>query len=79
MRIDVGRLPADCRTLGALAAKAGRLSFGRLVRQGADARDSRIWKAMVETLSDFANVPADQITRETCFLQSCLNSANTAA
>lgn len=79
IRVDAGRLPADCPTLGALAAKAGHLSFGRLVKQGADARDGSIWKVMVETLSDFANVPAEQITRDTYFLQSCPNNANTVA
>jgi hypothetical protein len=77
--IDAGRLPKRCRSLGALAAKAASLSYGRLVKQGADARDNRIWKVMVEILSDVATVPADQIARETYFLASALKSGNTAA
>ena len=59
--IDSGGLPTGCRTLWALAARATSLSYGRLLKQGADGRDSRIWKALVEILSDFADVPADQI------------------
>jgi len=79
LRIDAGRLPKTCRTLGALAAKAANLSYGRLVKQGADARDDRVWKVMVEILSDFADVPADQIVRETYFLASALKHQNAAA
>ena len=79
MFIDAGRLPTGSRTLGALAARAASLSYGRLLKQGADERDSRIWKALVEILSDFANVPADQIARETYFLASALKNQNTAA
>jgi hypothetical protein len=64
LSIDSGRLPTNRRTLGALPARAASLSYGRLLKQGADGRDSRIWKALVEFLSYFANVPADQIARE---------------
>jgi hypothetical protein len=70
--VDAGRLPTSCRTLGALAAKAASLSYGRLVKQGADGRDSRLWKVLVELLSDFTDVPADQIARDTYFLASAL-------
>jgi hypothetical protein len=77
--IDPGRLPTNYRTLGALSARAARLSYGRLLKQDADGRDSRIWKALVEILSDFANVPADQIAPETYFLASALKNRNTAA
>jgi hypothetical protein len=68
-RVDPGRLPKDCRTVGALAKKAANLSFGRLVKQGADARDGHLWQALVEILADLALVPADQIARDTGFLQ----------
>ena len=77
--IDSGRLPKACRTLGTLSTKTANLSYGRLVKQGADARDGIVWKVMVEILSDFANVPADQIGRETYFLASTLKSRNSAA
>lgn len=79
MHFDAGRLPTACRTLGDLAAKAANLSYGRLVKQGADTRDDRVWKAMVEILSDVANVPADRVARETLFLASALKSRDTAA
>jgi hypothetical protein len=77
--LDAGRLPKNCRTLGALAANAANLSYGRLVKQGADGRDSRMWKTLVEILSDFADVPADQIARETYFLASALKRRKSAA
>ncbi len=78
-RADGGRLPKTCGTLGNLSAKAANLSFGRLVKQGADARDRHMWRVLVEILSDYAGVPANQITRETRFLASTLKAENTAA
>jgi hypothetical protein len=63
LSIDAGRLPTSCRTLGALAARAASLSYGRLLKQGADGRDSRIWKALVEILSDFATQRSPTLAR----------------
>ncbi len=79
MGLDRGRLPTDCATLGALAARAGNLSYGRLIKEGANTQKSCIWKALVEVLGDFANVPADQIARETYFLKHTAKKANAAA
>jgi hypothetical protein len=75
MYLDAGRLPANCRTLGSLAARTASLSYGRLVKQGADARVASVWKALTENLADFAGVPADQIARETYFLRSAVKGA----
>jgi hypothetical protein len=69
-QFDPGRLPKDCPTLGALAKKVAALSYGKLVKAGANASDSAIWTAMLEVLSSFNGFPADQITRETLFLES---------
>ncbi|WP_315703534.1 MULTISPECIES: hypothetical protein [unclassified Bradyrhizobium] len=79
VRGDAGRLPKTCRTLGTLAAKTANLSYGRLVKQGADARDSHMWRVLVEILSDYARVPTNQIVRETYFLASTLKTQDTAA
>jgi hypothetical protein len=79
MRIDEGRLPTNCRTLGDLAVRTAALSYGRLVKQGADARDGPMWKALSEILADFAGVPPDQIGRETFFLQCSPRGAESAA
>jgi hypothetical protein len=79
MRFDAGRLPSDCRTLGALAAKSAKLSYGRLVKQGGDARDKVLWRALVDNLAEFTKLPADQIARETYFLQSSAKGGNAAA
>jgi len=79
MGIDQGCLPSSCLTLGALASKAAHMSYGRLVKQGANIRDSSVWKAMVEALSDFTNVSADQITRDTYLLRSALKNVKAAA
>jgi hypothetical protein len=78
VHFDRGRLPTNCRTLGALAKKAENLSFGRLVNEGADARDGHLWKALAGILADLAGVPADQIAPETYFLQRCVKRANAA-
>jgi hypothetical protein len=79
MRFDSGRLPSECRTLGALAAKSATLSYGRLAKQGGDARDRILWQALVDNLADLTKLPADQIARETCFLQSSSKRPNAAA
>jgi hypothetical protein len=76
--IDAGRLPSSCRTLGALASKAAVLSYGRLVKEGADGSDTCLWKALVDILSDYAAVPADQIAPETYFLASTLKTRSAA-
>ena len=78
-RIDAGRLPASCRTLGDLTARAASLNYGHLVKHGADTRGGSIWKALVDNLSDFAGVPADHIARDTYFLQSSLKKAPVTA
>jgi hypothetical protein len=78
-RFDSGHLPSDCRTLGALAAKSAMLSYGRLVKQGGDARDRILWQALVDNLAERTQLPADQIARETYFLQSSCKGRNAAA
>lgn len=79
LTVDRGRLPKTCGTLGALAASAARRSYGRLVQQGAEARDSSIWNALVEPLADMACVPADQIGRDTDILQRSSERVSTGA
>jgi len=79
MRIDPGRLPSDCRTLGDLATKSATLSYGRLVELGADARDIGLWQALVETLADFAHLPADRIAPETYILQRSVTRVDVPA
>jgi hypothetical protein len=79
MRIDPGRLPSTYRTFGMLAAKTATMSYGRIVKQGADGRDAMLWQALVDNLADFAHVPVDQIARETCFLQHHRKGGNAVA
>ena len=79
MRFDSGRLPSDCSTLGTLAAKSAALSYGRLVKQGGDARDKFLWQALVDSLAEFTKLPADQIARETYFLRSSAKGGHAAA
>jgi hypothetical protein len=67
--VDPNRLAKDSRTLGDLAKKTAPLNFGRLVNLGASARESEIWDALIEVLSGFSNFPADQISRDTYFLE----------
>lgn len=76
--LDSGRLPEQCATLGDLAKKTANLSYGLLVKQGADASESRIWQVLTEVLSDFTSVPAGAITRDTYFLASALKKAKAA-
>ena len=77
--IDPGRIPDDCRTLSGLAQKTAILSYGRLVKLGAAAREQEIWKMLVTVLSEVACVPADEIGPDTFFLQSGLDRRKPAA
>ncbi len=76
---DAGRLPRRYRTLGVSLKGTANMNYGRLVKQGAAASDDRIWEVLVKIISDFSGDPADQIARETYFLQSTLNNKSTAA
>lgn len=79
LSIDPGRVPEDGTTLAGLARKAALLSHGRLVKQGAHSSDKDVWDTLVTVIADFTNLPADQIGRETYFLQSVYKKAKTAA
>jgi hypothetical protein len=74
-RIDPGKLPRDCETLGGLAKKTASLNFGRLIKLGASRRDIDIWNNMIDLLSDYA-LPRSEINRETFFLQTQLIKAS---
>jgi acyl carrier protein len=75
-RLDPGRIPEDCRTLGGLAKRTAELSYGRLIRLGAARRDEDIWKLLVKTFSDPA---ADQIFgRGTYLSRRSLEKTNAA-
>lgn len=68
---DPGRLKG---TVGDLARKAGRLNYGRLMKQGAKARDSEIWSLLAEALTDESRLKPEDVTRETVFFRSQLEA-----
>jgi hypothetical protein len=76
--LDPGHLPKQCVTLGDLAEKTANMSYGLLVKQGADASESRVWQVLTEVLSDFTTVPAGAINRDTYFLASAPKKAKPA-
>ena len=63
-RVDPGRLPSDCQTLGSLARKVAGMNFGTLHGQGAKLRDRDIWNALVEVLSEHSVLPKTSIRPE---------------
>jgi hypothetical protein len=66
---DARRFPSDCRTFGDLAKKVAALNFGKLVADGAGRRDTDLWNALLEVLSEFSVLPKAEISRETTILQ----------
>jgi hypothetical protein len=71
-RFDPGRLTG---TVGDLARKAADLNYGRLLKQGAQSRDTETWRLIVETLTLEGRLKSDQVTRETVFFRSQLKAA----
>ncbi len=63
--LDRGRLPKGLDTVGDLARRTAPLNFGRLAGQGARVSDALSWSVLCEVLGDIAEVPADEIGRET--------------
>jgi hypothetical protein len=63
--LDRGRLPKGLDTLGDLARRTAPLNFGRLAGQGARVSDELSWSVLCEALGDIADVPPDEIGRET--------------
>ena len=70
-KLDPGRLPGNCETLGGLARVVAFENFGRLARMGARHTREDTWQILLEALSSYA-LPKSEITRETVFLQSQL-------
>ena len=65
MRLDPGRFPSGCRTLGDLAEKVAARNFGKLIAEGAAPREKHLWSALLDVLSDYAAVPASEIGPDT--------------
>ena len=73
--IDLGRLPADCRTLGGLVRKVAGLNFGDLYTQGAKPRDKDLWNTLLGVLSEYTFLPRAEIHPGTLILHKQLQSA----
>lgn len=72
LRFDPGRLTG---TVGDLAHSAADKNYGRLIKQGAKARDADIWRLLTEILALESRLKPDVITRETVFFRSQLEAA----
>ncbi len=72
MRVDHGKLPDGCQTLGDLARKAAGLNFGQLVTLGAGPRQKDLWAALVEVLTEHSLIKREEINMETLLLQKQL-------
>ena len=75
LRLDPGKLPIDCSTLGGLATRVAALNYGFLIKVGASHCDREIWKSLLELLSGYA-LSKSEINRDTYFLQSQLRKAS---
>lgn len=77
-RVDQGKLPKDCETLGGLSRETAKVSYGKLVKAGASHRGEDIWNALLDLLSCYA-LPRSEITRDTLFLQNQLSQPRKAS
>lgn len=73
VRVDPGKLPKGCATLGDLSRKTATVSYGKLIKSGAAHRNEDIWNTLLDLLSCYA-LPRSEITRDTVFLQSQLGN-----
>lgn len=69
-KFDPGRLPKDCTSMRGLVDETVRLSYGRLVRHGADARKEEVWRMLRIVLAAHSVLPAKEMTRDTVLLRS---------
>lgn len=63
--LDPGRLPASIRTVGDLARRSVPLNYAALVREGARSDAEAIWVVLREAVAHVAEVPIEEIGRET--------------
>ncbi len=75
MRLDPGRFPASCKSLGDLARKVAGLNFGAFLSAGAGCRERDVWSALIEVLSEHSSLPKTEIREETVLLRSQLRAA----
>ena len=75
VRLDPKQIPPDCQTVGELSRKVAGINFGNLVAEGAEPRDSHLWTALIEVLSEHTLLPKSEIQPETVLLQSQFRSA----
>ena len=68
VRVDAGCLPPGVQTVGDLAHKVAGLNFGKMVAQGAAPRNTYVWDALVEVLSEHSGLPTDEIAPSTVLI-----------
>jgi hypothetical protein len=66
---DRGRLSAGTATLGGLARRVAALNFGRFAKMGAGTRDTEIWGALIELLSEHSLIAKSNIRPNTLLIR----------
>src|SRR5262249_26041604 len=72
MRLDPGCWEGS---VGALARKAARDNYGRLMKQGAHGQDAEIWRITTDVLCEESLLNPQDVTRDTVFFRKQLNAA----
>ena len=68
-RLDPGRIPGNCQTLGDLSKRVSALNFGRLVNIGAQAREPALWSALTEIVAPYTAVSSAEMRPEALMLR----------
>jgi hypothetical protein len=70
IRLDPGKFPKNCKTLGDLAAKMSKLNVGYFADKGARVSDTQLWEALTEIVSAYSSLRPEAMRRECLLLSS---------
>ena len=75
MKFGAWQFPPDCETVGDLAQRIAARNFRLLNGFDQPVRETELWNALLELLSDHSFIPMTEITPDTLLLQSQLSRA----
>ncbi len=70
VRMDPGKFPENCATMGDLARIVCTYNFGRLAHEGARVNATELWSALTAVVSRYSPVPIAQMHPEALLLGS---------
>jgi hypothetical protein len=75
MKFGAWRFPPDCETVGDLAQRIAARNFRLLNGSNQPVRETELWNALLEVVSDHSFIPIAEIRPDTLLLQSQLSRA----